>query len=155
MDFSKFVTSIGKLKEHDPALCEKLRRYVYPIIGCCQEVHREMGPFLNEYMYQDALSICLDEAGYVDTQKIKEYYFTTTFHGKKVQHPHKVDFLINEKVFVECKAINQLGKEQRQQLWNYMRLANIRIGILYNFAPINDQCERYYYDPEQKTIYAF
>ena len=33
----------------------KLKRYVYPILGCCQEVHREMGPWLNEYMYQDAL----------------------------------------------------------------------------------------------------
>lgn len=42
-----------------------------------------------------------------------------------------------------------------QQLWNYMRLSGIRIGILYNFAPIKDQCERYYFDTDKQVIYAF
>ena len=36
-----------------------------------------------------------------------------------------------------------------------MRLANIPIGILYNFAPVRDQCEKYYYDAKSKTISAF
>lgn len=29
----------------------QLKSYVYDIIGCCQEVHRELGPWLNEYVY--------------------------------------------------------------------------------------------------------
>ncbi|WP_081778490.1 GxxExxY protein [Prevotella brevis] len=56
---------------------------------------------------------------------------------------------------VECKAVADIGSEQRQQLWNYMRLANKPIGILYNFAPVKDQCEKYYYDVKSKTISAF
>ncbi len=155
MDFSKFVSSIGKLNDADPVLTEKLRRYCYDMIGCCQEVHKEMGPFLNEYIYQEALDISLEEKGYKASNKIKEYYFTTSFHGKTIKHPHKVDFLINQKVIIECKAIQSLGSEQRQQLWNYMRLSGIRVGILYNFAPVKDQCERYYYDPERQIILAF
>lgn len=135
-----------------PDLTAKLKQYVYDIIGCCQEVHKCMGPFLNEYMYQDALKIMLEERG---IQFEKEYYFHTEFHGHPINHPHKVDFLVREDVFVECKAISGLGNEQRQQLWNYMRLAKVRIGILYNFAPIKDQCEKYYYDLETQTIVGF
>jgi len=62
-----------------------------------------------------------------------------------------MDFLCKGKVAVECKAISSLGVEQRQQLWNYMRLTNTPIGILYNFAPVKDQCEKYYYDVATKT----
>ena len=33
------------------------KQLVYPALGACQEVHKHLGPFLNEYMYQDALAI--------------------------------------------------------------------------------------------------
>ena len=56
---------------------------------------------------------------------------------------------------MECKAIERLGAEQRQQLWNYMRLTKTRIGILWNFAPIRDQNEHYYLDTETDTMYMF
>lgn len=36
-----------------------------------------------------------------------------------------------------------------------MRLNKTRIGILYNFAPVMDECERYYYDEKNNIIYAF
>lgn len=155
MNFSRFVAGIGKLIDSDPVKTQQLRNYSYNIIGCCQEVHKEMGPFLNEYMYQDALDICLEEKGYVGENKIKEYYFTTSFHGKTIRHRHKVDFLVNKNVLVECKAVEALDSEHRQQLWNYMRLSGIRIGILYNFAPVKDQCERYYYDSDKQMMLAF
>lgn len=56
---------------------------------------------------------------------------------------------------MECKAVEHLGAEHRQQLWNYMRLSGVRIGILYNFAPFRDECEKYYLDPEKQILYAF
>lgn len=155
MSFSSVAKSIGKLCDADAHLTEQLRHYCYPIIGCCQEVHKEMGPFLNEYMYQDALDICLEENGFTGDDKIKEYYFTTMFHGKSIRHPHKVDFLINRKVLIECKAVQCLNATYRQQLWNYMRLSGVRIGILYNFAPVKDECERYYFEPEKQMMWAF
>jgi len=153
--FDKIIRNIQKLKDSDQELCDKLRQYCYDIIGCCQEVHREMGPWLNEYMYQEALDICLEEHGYTGENRVREYYFAVEFHGKKIQHKHFVDFFVKQKVFIECKAIAAIGTEQRQQLWNYMRLTGNRIGILYNFAPVKDECERYYYDPEKQVMYAF
>ena len=141
-----------KLSEVNPELTDKLRRYCYDVIGCCQVVHRELGPYLNEYMYQDALEIVFKEKQIAHQ---REHYFTIDFHGQHIKHRHYVDFLVKDKVYVECKAIENLGSEQRQQLWNYMRLTNVRIGILYNFAPVKDQCERYYLDTATNQMHAF
>ena len=106
--------NISKLADCNPDFAAELRNKCYKVIGLCQQVHKEMGPFLNEYMYQDALDI-----------------------------------------LIECKAIEHLGPEQRQQLWNYMRLSGICIGVLYNFSPVRDQCERYYLDKNTGHMYAF
>lgn len=133
-------------------LLEQLKQYVYDILGCCQRVHQGMGPFLNEYMYQDALEIELSEK---EIPFVKEYTFYTHYHGKPIKHTHRVDFKVKERVFLECKAIGKLGNDERQQLWNYMRLSNTKIGILYNFAPVKDQCEKYFLDTDTKRIVAF
>lgn len=155
MDFQRLVKSVQKLKEADEKLCMELRNYVYPFVGACQEVHKEIGPFVNELTYQDALLEELNRRGYVGDNCIKEYYFKVPYKGKLLEHPHKADFFVQKSVYIECKAINALGPEQRQQLWNYMRLTGIKIGILYNFAPFHDQCERYYLDTQNKVMYAF
>mgnify|MGYP003294281558 CR=1 FL=1 len=115
-------------------------------------VHQELGPFLNEYMYQDALQIVLEEQ-HINHQK--EYYFSIDFHGKKIQHKHYVDFFCRDNVYIECKAVETLLPNHRQQLWNYMRLTNVQIGILWNFAPVHDQCEHYYLDTATQQMYAF
>jgi GxxExxY protein len=143
---------IAKLSDINPSLVTDLRNQCYTIIGLCQQVHREMGPFLNEYMYQEALDILFEEN---HIEKVREYYFSVTFHGRQIKHKHYVDFLVNNDILIECKAIECLGTEQRQQLWNYMRLTKISIGILYNFAPAHDQCERYYLDNKTGNMYAF
>ena len=138
--------------EADSDLCTRLRKFTYDVIGCCQTVHRELGPYLNEYIYQEALEIVFKEK---QMPHQREYYFSIDFHGQRIKHKHFVDFFVKEKVFVECKAIDNIGSEQRQQLWNYMRLTDIQIGILYNFAPVKDQCERYFLDTHSKQMYAF
>lgn len=133
----------------------RLKQKVYPVIGCCITVHKILGPYLNEYMYQDALAIELN------TQQIayaKEHYFTASYRGQIISHKHYVDFLVHHDgidIIIECKAVETLADAQRHQLWNYMRLTGTNIGILYNFAPSKDQCEKYYYDQENLQIYAF
>ena len=136
----------------DPKVLAQLKSHVYDIIGCCQEVHRELGPWLNEYVYQEALAISFEEK---QVAFEKEYYFQASYHGHLLAHKHYMDFLCKGDVVLECKAISSIGVEQRQQLWNYMRLTNTPIGILYNFAPVKDQCEKYHFDLTTKTISVF
>ena len=123
--------TIKKLIDAKPELCKQLKQKCYVINGCCTAVHKELGSFLNEYMYQDALQIILDEE-HIPYQR--EYYFDVVFHGKQISHKHYIDFLINDDIIVECKATEKICAEHRQQLWNYMRLTGKQIGILCNFA---------------------
>ena len=144
--------TLKRITDEHPEWLDALKKRCYTVNGCCHIVHKDLGPFLNEYMYQDALAIALEEK---QISFLREYYFGVDFHGHRIAHKHFVDFLVDDKVFVECKAIEHLGVEQRQQLWNYMRLTSTEIGILYNFAPIKDECERYYLDTQSGIMYAF
>ena len=139
-------------KQLDAELSEKLRKYVYDIVGCCQAVHNEQGPELTEYVYQESLEIALRQA---NISAIKEYWFHPHFRGEELKTKMRVDFFCKEKVFVECKAIDKIGVHERLQLWAYMRAANVRIGILYNFLPVMDECEKYYFDPADNSISVF
>lgn len=133
-------------------LRDKLRKYVYDIIGCCQEVHAVKGPELTEYVYQECLEIAFEQA---TIPYKREYSFHPYYKEIKLKSSLRVDFFVKDKVFVECKAIETLSNYERIQLTSYMRNAGIRIGILYNFAPVIAQCERYYYDPDNNTISYF
>lgn len=134
---------------------DKWKQLVYPVIGACQEVHKQLGPFLNEYMYQDALAI---ELSLRNISFDKEFQFTADYKGNTIEHRHFVDFRVMNNdvpVLIECKAVENLTDAHRQQLWNYMRLTGTRYGILYNFAPIYAQCEKYHYDPKTFKMVAF
>lgn len=125
---------------------DQLKQIVYPVIGACQEVHKEFGAFLNEYMYQDAMAIELELRG---VEFEKEYQFKAEYKGHAIEHKHFVDFKVQNgenEVLLKCKAVDHLVDEHRQRLWNYMRLSGICVGVLYNFAPIMAQCEKYWYD---------
>lgn len=143
--------SLRRIVDEYPELLKELKQKCYAVNGCCAMVHRELGPFLNEYIYQDALQILLDEQ---QIPYMREYYFSIDYHGKQIAHKHYIDFLVDDSIIVECKAVEKLCIEHRQQLWNYMRLTKKPIGILYNFAPIKDQSEHYYLDSDG-TMYMF
>ena len=91
--------NISKLADVNPALAAELKNKCYGIVGLCQQVHTEMGPFLNEYMYQEALEILFEENS---IERVKEYYFSVTFHGKQIRHKHYVDFLVGNDILIEC-----------------------------------------------------
>ena len=147
--------NIERLVDKDPVLCQKLKQWCYELNGCCQEVHRDMGPFLNEYMYQDALEFEFQNRG---MHPEREYYFRAEYKGRVITHKHYCDFMVPTDfgpVILECKAVDRITDEHRQQLWNYMRLTNTRIGILWNFAPTRDQSKHYYLNTDTDTMYMF
>lgn len=138
-----------------PEQTAALKQQVYDIFGACMEVHKHMGPFLNEYMYQDALEYEFQDRG---MHPEREYYFRAEYKGRVITHKHYCDFMVptdRGPVILECKAVENLTTEHRQQLWNYMRLTGVRVGVLYNFAPVKAQMERYYLPENSPTMVAF
>ena len=126
-----------------------LKEHIYDVIGALYEVHKELGPGLNEYCYQEGLQLQFEE------QKIpykREVSFHPKYHGKEMQALYRIDFLCKNDIIVECKSISEIDNNVRAQLFNYMRLLKCPCGILVNFSKRSMDLERYFYDSELKEI---
>ena len=124
-------------------------RLLYDIVGAIYRVIKDLGPGLNEHCYQEALSIELEERS---IKYQRELAFAPTYHGRKMQASFRLDFLCKGEVIIECKAVEQIAKAHRMQLFNYMRLTKKPCGILVNFWIPHGEIERYYYDEESDSI---
>ena len=125
------------------------REKLYGIVGIIHEVHKHLGPGLNESCYQEAMEIQLKEAAIPYS---REMSFHPTYKGVALQATFRVDFLCNSDIIVECKAVPELNPNHRAQLFNYMRLLEKPCGILVNYLPKYADIERYLYDRETKNI---
>ena len=128
---------------------DKFVDYVYDVVGALYEVHKELGPGLNEYCYQEGLKIQLEEQG-ISYQK--ELTFHPSYHGKLMNAVYRVDFLCKGDIVVECKSVDILNGDMRAQLYNYMRLLKCPCGIIVNFAGKKADVERYFYDEQTRNI---
>ena len=128
---------------------KKLVRHMYDVIGAIHEVHRELGPGLNEYCYQEGLEMELQERG-IEYQR--ELTFHPLYHSKEMKAEYRLDFLCKGDIIVELKAVESLGGDNKAQLFNYMRLRKAPCGIIVNFAPKFAEIERYLYDAEKNEI---
>jgi len=56
------------------------------------------------------------------------------YKGKVLEQRYKPDFICFEKIIVELKAVSELGKEHRAQLFNYLKATGLKLGLLVNFG---------------------
>ena len=127
----------------------KYKAHIYDVVGALHEVHRELGPGLNESCYQEGLEIQLQESG---IEFCREQPFHPRYHGKTMHALYRIDFLCKSQIVVECKAVSELNNNHRAQLFNYLRLLELPCGILVNFTPQFAAIERYFYDCSSHTI---
>ena len=130
---------------------EALKKYAYDTIGAIHEVHKELGPGLNEKVYQEGLQLELLERN-IPYQK--ELTFHPTYHGKEMKSTYRLDFMVNDDIIVELKSVEQLTNEHKAQLFNYMRLLKKPVGILVNFFPRFAEIERCFFNPDDNEIYG-
>ena len=100
------------------------------IIGAAISVHRELGPGLLESVYEKCLAFELSDRGLsVTTQKeISVRYKNLTFDCG-----FRADLIVENKVLVELKSIDQLLPVHTAQVLTYLKLSNLRTGLLINF----------------------
>ena len=126
-----------------------LKDLMYPIIGAIYEVHKELGPGLNEYVYQEGFAMQLEEDGIgYDKEKV----FIPTYHHRTMNANYRLDFVCLDKIIGECKSVEKLTINHRAQLYNYMRLTKLPIGILVNFSQKSVVIERYLYNSQTNEI---
>ena len=112
----------------------------YKIIGICMEVHRILGPGLLEVIYKDALEIEFKENN-IAFEREKE--FLIEYKGKILPHKFYSDFIVNEDIILEVKAVKEFSNVHVAQVLNYLKLADSEIGLLVNFQTKSLQYKRY------------
>ncbi|QMW01356.1 GxxExxY protein [Spirosoma foliorum] len=108
------------------------------VIGCAFEVHKILGSGFQEVIYQRALAIELEECsiGFA-----REYDMPIFFKGRHIGS-RRVDFLIENVVSVELKAITTLNDDHLAQAINYLEAYNLEVGMLINFGCSSLQFKR-------------
>jgi GxxExxY protein len=106
------------------------------IIGCCYNVHNELGPGLNERIYQNALKLEFDKLNiaYEEEKKYKVFY------QKKSIGELRVDLIVDNKVIIELKAISgYVPKVFEDQVISYLQISKLDTGLIINFG--NKSCQ--------------
>ena len=101
------------------------------ILGLAMQLHRELGCGFKEKVYQDAFEVLLKEN---NVPYEREKHVNLVFHGVKLEHDYYYDFLIDNKIGVELKAVSELIGEFEAQIINYLHVSNHQLGLLLNFG---------------------
>ena len=100
------------------------------IIGCAINVHKTLGNGFQEVIYQRALAI---EFGIAGINFQREFEMPIHYRNQKIG-TRRVDFLVEDVVSVELKAITRLEDVHYAQAINYLETYNLEIGLLINFG---------------------
>lgn len=107
-----------------------LEELTFKVINAYYKVYNTLGYGFLEKVYENALAVEFQQLGlfYKKQFQIKVYY-----EEKEVGF-YIADFLIEEKLIIEIKAMESLCEEHEYQLINYLKATNIEIGLLMNFG---------------------
>jgi GxxExxY protein len=100
------------------------------ILGAAITVHRHLGPGLLESAYRECLCC---ELGLRGLAVARESVVPLVYRGIRVDVGYRADLIVNERVLVELKAIEKLASIHTAQVLTYLRLSNLRVGLLMNF----------------------
>ena len=103
------------------------------IIGCAIDVHKQLGPGLLESAYEECLYYELINKG-LDVKK--QLALPLVYKEIKLDAGYRIDLLVESKVIVEIKSVDALAEIHKAQLMTYMKLADIKVGLLLNFNVI-------------------
>jgi GxxExxY protein len=100
------------------------------IVGAAIEVHRELGPGLLEAAYEACLAHEFARRGIPFRRQVP---VPIIYKGEMVEAGFRLDFVVNDLVIVELKAIEALAPIHQAQLLTHLRLAGKRVGLLISF----------------------
>jgi len=100
------------------------------IIGCCIEIHKELGPGLLESAYEVCLAYELSNAGlYFERQKA----LPVRYKEIQIEYGYRMDFVVENQVVVELKSVEVINNVHTAQILTYMKFSEMNAGLLINF----------------------
>jgi GxxExxY protein len=109
---------------------DDLDRITEGIIGAAIEVHRALGPGLLESAYEACLAYELAQRGL----KVEQQVPLPIQYGKvKLDCGYRLEILVEDKVIVEVKAVENLAPIHEAQVLSYLKVSGLQVGLLINF----------------------
>jgi GxxExxY protein len=111
-----------------------LDELTFKIIGAAIEVHKALGPGLLESVYHK----CLKQEFFIREINFgSEFIVPVSYKGLNIETDLRCDFLIEDAIVVELKAMDGIAPVHEAQILTYMKLLNKPKGILINFNCAN------------------
>ena len=102
------------------------------VLDAAIEVHRTLGgPGLLESLYEDALFY---ELRLRNIPALSQVQIPVTYKNFKLRDPMRLDILVDNKVIIEVKATENVSAVHKAQVLTYLRLTNLKLGLVINFG---------------------
>jgi len=101
------------------------------VIDAAVKVHRELGPGLLETVYEVVLAKELESRGLHVERQVP---VPIVYAGMRFEEGFRADMIVEGKVILELKSVEQLSKVHPKQLFTYLKLTGLKLGFLLNFG---------------------
>lgn len=101
------------------------------IVGAAIEVHKQLGPGLQETTYEIALMHELSERGLTVKRQVS---IPIQYRGVQLEEGFRADMIVGDKVMLELKSVESINDIHKKQLLTYLKLAGMKLGYLMNFG---------------------
>ena len=106
----------------------------YAIRGAIFKVYNELGPGLFESVYEAALLYQLKKDGLNVKSQVA---IPVIYDDQQLDVGFRLDILVEDKVIIEIKSVEELAKVHHKQILTYLKLTDLKLGILVNFNSDN------------------
>jgi len=101
------------------------------VLDAAIQLHRELGPGLLESVYETILAAQLERRGY---RVARQHPVDIEFDGMRFEAAFRIDILVDERLIIEIKSVDQLHASHAKQVLTYLRLTKQPVGLLINFG---------------------
>ena len=109
---------------------KKTNELAAEILDICFEIHRKLGPGLLESVYEEILSFELNSRSLAIK---RQYIIPVQWKGITLNKAFVADIIVENKVLIELKSVETLSPTYAKQVITYLKLTNIKLGLLINF----------------------
>lgn len=108
----------------------EINELTFKVIGLALKIHRNVGPGLLESAYENALVYELKQAGLEVKQQLPLPF---VYNDVKLDIGYRIDILVENLLILEVKSVETIAPVHFAQTLTYIRLSNMRLGLLINF----------------------
>ena len=101
------------------------------IIDAALLIHRDLGPGALESLYETVLAHELKRRG---LRAERQLLISFSYHGIEIEDAFRADLIVEQCVIVEVKSLERVAAVHQKQLLTYLRLMDLRVGLLLNFG---------------------